>query len=97
MGKKASLFKKIHTLGKGGLDPIRKGRGNFNRNLPSVEEKAAERAKTCLGCENYVDEPIKSMQVSDPRIPLLDKKMCDSCGCGLAYLLRQDVKICTKW
>lgn len=97
MGKKASLFKKVASIGKRGFDPLRKGRGNYNRNLPAVEEKARERSKTCLGCENYVDEPVKSFQVEETRIPALSKKMCDECGCPLSYLLRQNVKICKKW
>lgn len=97
MGKKSSLFKKISSIGRGGFDPIRKGRENYNRNLPAIEEKASERSKTCLGCENYVDEPVKSFQIEEKRIPSLSKKMCDECGCSLTYLLRQDVKICKKW
>lgn len=97
MGKRSSLFKKVSSIGRGGFDPLRKGKGNYNRNLPTVEEKAGERAKVCLGCENYVDEPIKTLRVEDARIPILSKKMCDDCGCSLPYLLRQDVKICKKW
>jgi|SRR5690606_38161219 len=97
MGKRSSLFKKISSVGKGGFDPIRKGRGNYNRNLPAVEKKAIQRSEVCIGCESYVDEPVKSFQVEDSRIPELSKKMCDDCGCVLPYLLRQDIKICKKW
>ena len=97
MSKLDSLFKKVASISKQGIDPAIKGRQNYNRNLPVVEQKAIERSKECEKCENFVDEPIKSLQVDDKRIPQLSKKMCYNCGCTLSYLLRQDIKICKKW
>lgn len=92
-----SLFKKIRSVAKNGLDPITEGKENYFANIASIEIKALERAKECGMCPNFVDEPIELFKVRDKRIKELSNKMCDECGCSMPYLLRQDKKICKKW
>lgn len=97
MGKTGSLFKKIATLSKTGLEPVAEGRKNYEDNILEVEAKALSRSKTCGGCELFIDEPISFLKVEDERIRGLSGKMCNGCGCSSAYLLRQDLKECKKW
>lgn len=92
-----SIFKKIKSIGRFGLEPIEEGMANHALKDKPIEEKAVRRALTCVSCPNYVDEPIDLFKIKDERIPELDGKMCDECGCALPYLLRQDLKVCTKW
>lgn len=91
------MFKKIKTLSKSGLEPINEGKENYFANIPSIEILALERAKECSMCPNFVDEPIDLFKVQDKRIKELSNKMCDSCGCSIPYLLRQNIKICKNW
>ena len=90
-----SLGKKLWTMLKTGLDPVVEGRQNYGNG--SMESTAKQRAQACVGCENYVDEPIDFLAVKDDRIPELSGKMCNDCGCALPYLLRQNSKLCKKW
>ena len=90
-----SIFKKIKSVLKDGVEPIDEGTENFQNG--SMEETAIERAKVCAGCESRVKEPIPMFRVKDAKIPLLSERMCENCGCPLSYLLRQNIKICKKW
>lgn len=92
-----SISKKLFSIIKHGIDPIKEGMENLNLKVPEIEAEANRRAEICFGCEYYVNEPIDFFQVEDHRIPKLSKKMCDQCGCALPYLLRQNSKICKKW
>lgn len=92
-----SLSKKIRTVVHTGFDPIIEGRRNYNRNIKAVEAKALERSEVCRGCTSNVKEPLESAKAKDARIVHLSDRMCDECGCPLAYLLRQDKKVCTLW
>lgn len=93
----SSLFKKIKSVAKHGIEPIEEGKRNYKLNIPEVESLAAERLKTCIECEHYKDEPISFLRIKDGRLEKLSEKMCGDCGCALPYLLRQDIKICKKW
>lgn len=92
-----SLFKKIKSISKNGIEPLIQGEKNYTLNIHSIEEKAKERAIECSSCINFVDEPIDFLKVKDERINDLNGKMCDECGCALPYLLRQDLKVCKLW
>lgn len=93
----SSIFKKIKSLSKNGIEPINRGKTNYILNDIDVELKAFERFDECSSCVNFVDEPIDFLKIKDERITGLSDKMCNECGCGLPYLLRQDIKICNKW
>ena len=93
----SSIFKKIKSIAENGIEPILEGQKNYTLNIASVELKAEERSKNCTGCVNRVNEPIDFLRIKDERIKPLSEKMCDDCGCALAYLLRQNVKICKHW
>jgi len=96
MGEKTkSIFKKIKSVGTGGLSPVASGKSNYQNK--THEQKAKARSQACLSCDEAVQEPIDFLQIQDERIVFLSKKMCDVCGCALPYLLRQDQKICEKW
>lgn len=97
MSKAISMFKKIKTISKNGLEPINEGKENYFSDLPVVELLALERAKECGMCPNFVDEPIDMFKIQDKRIKELSNKMCDECGCSIPYLLRQNIKICKNW
>lgn len=88
------MFKKIKSLSKHGLDPIKEGMHNFKNPTDEVENLAKERLKKC-NC--LVDEPISWLRVEDKRIPELSNKMCGECECTAAYLFRQNIKICKQW
>lgn len=92
-----SFKKKIVSLIEHGIDPIQEGINNFNNPILEVERLAENRKDTCIGCEFYIDEPIKFLQVTDKRIAELSNKMCDTCGCTLSYKLRQSIDKCDKW
>ena len=92
-----SIFKKIKSLAKHGIEPLEVGMMNYKREDIDIDLKAIERSKECVMCVNYVDEPIDFLSIEDKRIESLSKKMCDDCGCALPYLLRQDIKICKLW
>lgn len=92
-----SIFKKIKSISKNGLEPINVGRDNYTLNIPEIEAKAIERSEVCKECDNRVHEPIFMFRVVDKRIEVLNEQMCDICGCSLPYLLRQDIKICKFW
>lgn len=92
-----SVFKKIKSIFNNGIEPIEQGITNYNLNIKDIELKANQRAKSCLDCINFVDEPIDFLKIKDERITELDSKMCNDCGCALPYLLRQDIKICKYW
>lgn len=92
-----SLFKKIKSISKGGIEPILQGQINYKSNIDFIEQKAITRSKQCVRCTEFVDEPIDMFKVNDERLPYLSDKMCDQCGCALPYLLRQDIKICKLW
>lgn len=92
-----SIRKKLFTIIKTGVEPLKLGIEAYAANIPEVEEIAKRRAEICKGCELYEDEPIDFLQVRDDRIPELSKKMCGDCGCALPTLLRQNAKICSRW
>lgn len=92
-----SIFKKIKSISKNGVEPISRGKTNYILNDIDIELKAYERYDECSNCVNFVDEPIDFLKIKDERITGISEKMCDECGCALPYLLRQDIKICNKW
>lgn len=92
-----SFEKKIKTIIKKGVDPIKIGVYNFKHPDPQTEALAIERKNTCVGCPLYVEEPIFFLRVTDPRIVELSNKMCNDCGCTLSYKLRQSIVKCEKW
>ena len=92
-----SFRKKISTLIVEGLDPVQEGIYNFNNEYGIVENLANKRAKKCIKCPYFVDEPISFLAVEDIRIPSISNKMCDECGCALPYKLRQSKSKCFKW
>jgi len=69
------------------IQDVSEGIKNFNHIDDNIEKKALERSKECVNCDNYIDEPIKQLHVVD-RIDCLSGKMCNLCGCILAYKLR---------
>lgn len=92
-----SLFKKIKSLAKYGIEPIEEGKNNYQLNITEIELKAKKRSKTCQECDNFVEEPIDMFRVKDERIFVLSEMMCNDCGCTSTYLLRQNLKICKYW
>lgn len=92
-----SLFKKIKSIAKHGIDPILEGEKNYKANIEPIERLALKRSLVCQNCINFVEEPIDIFKVKDERIKELSDMMCDHCGCAEAYLLRQNKKICKLW
>jgi len=92
-----SFKKKIVTLMNVGVDPLMEGMHNFKHYDIDIELLAMDRAKECIGCEMFIDEPIDFLRVIDKNIPELSNKMCDECGCTLSYKLRQSISKCSKW
>lgn len=92
-----SFKKKAVSILKNGIDPIEEGVHNFNNPTSDVEQLTQERAVVCASCPNNVIEPVSWLRVKDKRIPELSNKMCDGCGCTLAYKLRQSKTVCEKW
>lgn len=92
-----SIFKKIKSIGKNGIDPILEGKRNYENKKDLIEATAHARATTCKSCPENVKEPIPFLKIKDERIPEISGKMCDGCGCALPYLLRQSSKVCKKW
>lgn len=93
----ASMFKKIKTILKDGVEPFIEGVDNYKLDDPIIEKEAIRRAKICNGCEFYKDEPISFLKIADSRTPILHHKMCGDCSCALPFLARQNQKICVKW
>lgn len=92
-----SVFKKIKTIAKNGIEPIERGVTNYKLEIEKFEVLARDRMEVCKGCVNFVEEPISFLRIKDRRIPELSNMMCDDCGCSSPYLLRQDIKICKHW
>lgn len=92
-----SIFKKMKSVYKNGIEPINRGKTNYVLNIEEIELKACERYEECSKCVNFVEEPIDFLKIKDERIQGLSDRMCNDCGCALAYLLRQDIKVCKKW
>lgn len=92
-----SVFKKIKSIAKNGIEPISRGKTNYTLNITEIEKQAIKRAEVCRTCVNFVDEPIDFLKIKDERITHLSDKMCGNCGCALPYLLRQNIKICKHW
>lgn len=88
------IGKKIKSVAKHGIDPIKIGKRNFENPTEEVEQLARDRVKYC---ECLEDEPISFLRVEDKRIPELSNKMCGRCGCTAPYLFRQSVKMCKGW
>lgn len=97
MSKKQSILNKVKTISHVGLKPYNVGKHNFENPIKGIEELAEKRTVDCMGCENYVDEPVDFLRVVDDNIPALSNKMCGSCGCTLAYKLRQSIEPCKLW
>jgi len=92
-----SFKKKIVSLVSNGIEPLEEGLYNFKHPNINVERLAEDRKNTCVGCEFYIEEPIKFLRVQDKIIPELSNKMCNDCGCTLSYKLRQSIIKCNKW
>lgn len=93
-----SFLKKVKTITKHGIKPIVQGEKNYRLNDIDIELKALERYENgCKGCDQFIKEPIDFLRVKDERIKELSKMMCMDCGCSSTYLLRQDLKVCSKW
>jgi len=92
-----SFKKKVETVIKKGIDPVKIGVYNFKHPDLQTEALAVERKNTCINCPLYVDEPIIFFRVTDTRIVELSNKMCDDCGCTLSYKLRQSIEKCERW
>lgn len=92
-----SFLKKVKTITKHGVKPIVQGEKNYRLNDIDIELKALERSEICNDCIEFVKEPIEPFKVKDERIKKLSKMMCSDCGCASPYLLRQDLKVCSKW
>lgn len=92
-----SLGKKVKSVITHGVKGIEEGIKNYKLNDPKIEALARERLQDIKDCPNFVDEPIDFMKITDERIPELSGKMCDSCGCALPYLLRQNINKCKCW
>jgi len=92
-----SFLKKVKTISKHGIEPIIQGVKNYRLNDIDIELKALERSEVCKECDLFEKEPIDFLRVEDTRIPILNEMMCNDCGCASPYLLRQDLKVCSKW
>ena len=92
-----SFKKKIVSLVTNGIEPLEEGLYNFKHPNINVERLAEDRKNTCIGCEFYIEEPIKFLRVQDKIIPELSNMYCDECGCTLSYKLRQSITKCDKW
>ena len=95
-----SIQKKINTIQKGGVDnlkAIKEGLNNYNNYNNDVELLACERAKICVNCTHYKEEPNNLLKVTDDLFPELDEMYCSDCGCSLPYKLRQSLIKCAKW
>lgn len=92
-----SFKKKISSLIEHGTDGLEEGMRNFKHYDKEVEQLAASRKDTCVGCPFFIDEPISFLRVEDLLIPELSNKMCGECGCTLSYKLRQSINKCDKW
>ena len=91
------MFKKLKTVLENGLEPIEEGLANFESRRFEIEQLAQKRSAVCRGCDKNVKEPITFFRVKDDTLPVVSERMCDSCGCALPLLIRQNVKICKKW
>lgn len=91
------MFKKLKTVLESGLEPIEQGMENFENRSLEIERIAEKRAAVCGTCDKNVKEPIAFFRVKDDTLPAVSERMCDSCGCALPLLVRQNVKICKKW
>lgn len=69
------------------IGDVNEGINNFLNPNKEIEEKAFIRAKKCVSCPNFKEEPIPALRVQDT-IPEISSKMCDLCGCVLSYKLR---------
>lgn len=92
-----SFKKKIVSLISNGIEPLEEGLRNFDNPVLEIERLAENRMHECLGCEFYIQEPIKFLRVEDEKIPKLSNMYCDNCGCTLSYKLRQSIVVCDKW
>jgi len=95
-----SITKKVSTILNGGADNIKaieQGINNYNNYNNEVELLACERAKICVNCTHYKEEPNNLLKVTDDLIPELDEMYCSDCGCSLPYKLRQSLIKCAKW
>ena len=93
----SSLFKKVKSVLKHGIDAILEGEKNYKANIEPIERLALKRSLVCQNCFNFVEEPIDMFKVKDERIKENDSMMCDDCGCAISDLLRQNTKICKLW
>ena len=92
-----SFKKKIISIAKNDIQPIEDGIHYFNNPDEAIEKLALERAEICKNCPMFVKEPVGFLAVTDKRIPILSKMMCDDCGCTLPYKTRQTLISCYKW
>ena len=88
---------KFKTIKKVGIEPVLAGLKNKIIPTTETERKAIKRAKICAKCNDRVDEPVKYLQITDNKIPVVSKKMCNECWCALPLKIRQDIEICKKW
>lgn len=92
-----SFKKKVKSVIDNGFAPVNEGIANFASPSLEWEKIASERLDICKNCPSFVTEPIPILRVKDSRLPEASKKMCDDCGCTLAYKLRQSLSVCNKW
>lgn len=92
-------MRKLKTIIKQGVkqtaDAFQEGYNNYNNPTSEIEQEAIRRANICKDC--LVDEPISFLKVKDERIPKLNNKIFECCGCSAAYKARQNVTKCDKW
>lgn len=92
-----SFSKKIKSIAKNGLEPVREGIDNFLSPTIKTEKKALERLEKCLRCPFFKEEPINFLKVEDNLTPKASGKMCDDCGCTISYKIRQSSILCKYW
>lgn len=97
MNAAKSMFKKVRSITKNGLAPYEEGKQNYKLNIPTIEQVAAVRLKTCLKCSLFTKETVSFLKVEDERLKKSSEMICGDCGCSTPYLLRQYSKICKKW
>jgi len=92
-----SFKKKIKSILKDGLDPIKEGINNFTDPKYDIECLAKERLNKCLTCPLFKLEPIPLFRVKDTLTPEASNMFCDGCGCTISYKIRQSLSTCDKW
>lgn len=90
-----SIFKKVNTLLKDGLDPLEEGYKNYQKNDPIIEALAIKRYN--LSKDSIEKEPIAFLRIKDGRIEGLNEMMVSDCGCAAPYFFRQNIEKLKEW